>query len=57
MAIFTYLQHCILYIGPGMSGGVFAAIIGIITAFVLSLFAIIWYPLKKLIRFIKSIFE
>ena len=44
----------ILYIGPGMSGGVFAAIIGILASFFFSLIAIFWYPFKKLIRFIKS---
>lgn len=47
----------ISYIGPGLSGGVLAVIIGIITSFALSLIAILWYPLKKLIRFIKSKFD
>jgi hypothetical protein len=37
------------YIGPGLGGGVIATVLGFLTAIVLSLFAIIWYPIKKLI--------
>lgn len=57
MVLLTFLQQLLLYIGPGISGGVIATIIGILTAFVLSLFAIFWYPLKKLISYIKSKFN
>ena len=35
------------YIGPGMSGGVIAAIFGIIAAFFLGLLGIIYYPIKR----------
>ena len=35
------------YIGPGMSGGVIAAILGIITAFFLGLWGILYYPIKR----------
>lgn len=38
-----------LYIGPGMGGGFIAAILGIIISFFLALFAILWYPFKRLI--------
>lgn len=44
----------LLYIGPGMSGGVFAVLIGILTSFLLSLIAIFWYPFKRLFRRIKT---
>jgi ATP/ADP translocase len=39
------------YLGPGMSGGLITAIIGIIASIILALFGIIYYPIK---RFIKS---
>jgi len=52
----TNIQQSLLYLGPGMGGGVLSAILGILTAFILSIFAILWYPLKKLIRFLKSKF-
>ena len=35
------------YIGPGMGGGVIAAIFGIIAAFFLGLFGILYYPIKR----------
>ena len=35
------------YIGPGMGGGVIAAIFGIIAAFFLVLWGILYYPIKR----------
>jgi hypothetical protein len=46
-----------LYIGPGMSGGLIALIIAIILSFFTFLFALLFYPIKKLIRFIKNKFR
>ena len=46
-----------MYIGPGIGGGTALAILGILTSFFLSLVAIFWYPLKKLIRYLKSKFK
>jgi len=53
MLLFTILNS-VLYIGPGMTGGVLAAITGILASFFFSLIAIFWYPLKKLVRYIKA---
>lgn len=36
-----------VYLGPGMGGGVIAAIIGIIAAFFLGLWGILYYPIKR----------
>ena len=38
------------YIGPGMTGGVFAATIGIIVAIFAALFGLIWFPIKRLLK-------
>lgn len=38
------------YIGPGMAGGVIAAIIGFIAAFFLGLWGILYYPIKRAIK-------
>tara|TARA_B100000212_G_C26902992_1_gene334524 strand:- start:28 stop:237 length:210 start_codon:yes stop_codon:yes gene_type:complete len=35
------------YIGPGMGGGVIAAIFGIIAAFFIGLWGILYYPIKR----------
>jgi hypothetical protein len=50
----TILDYLILYIGPGMGGGLLAVIWGILLAFFLSIIAIFWTPIKKIIRFFKS---
>ena len=41
------LSPVFAYIGPGMGGGVIAAIFGIIAAFFLGLWGILYYPIKR----------
>ena len=38
------------YIGPGMAGGVIAAIFGFIAAIFLALIGILYYPIKRAIQ-------
>ena len=38
------------YIGPGMGGGVIAAIFGILAAFFLGLWGILYYPFKRALK-------
>ena len=38
------------YIGPGMGGGIIAAIFGIIAAFFLGLWGILYYPIKRALK-------
>lgn len=38
------------YIGPGVGAGVIATVLGILAAVGLALFAVLWYPLKRLLR-------
>ena len=38
------------YIGPGMGGGVIAAIFGIIAAFFIGLWGILYYPINVLLK-------
>ena len=45
--IFSNLSPFFAYIGPGMGGGVIAAIFGIIAAFFLGLWGILYYPIKR----------
>lgn len=42
------------YIGPGMGGGVIAAIFGIIAAIFLGLWGILYYPIKRALKNKKS---
>ena len=45
--IFSSGNSLFAYIGPGMGGGVIAAIFGIIAAFFLGLWGILYYPIKR----------
>ena len=38
------------YIGPGMGGGVIAAIIGFFVAILLALWGILYYPIKRALK-------
>ena len=44
---FSNISPFFAYIGPGMGGGVIAAIFGIIAAFFLGLWGILYYPIKR----------
>ncbi len=51
--IFNFFSNAIsffVYIGPGMGGGIIAAIIGIIAAFILGLWGILYYPIKRALK-------
>ena len=38
------------YIGPGMGGGLLAAVLGVIGAVLLALFGILYYPIKRMLK-------
>lgn len=44
----------IAYVGPGLGAGAIAAVIGILTGFLLLLLGFVWYPIKKFIRWFKN---
>ena len=48
--IFSSANSLLAYIGPGMGGGVVAAIFGLIAAFFLGLWGILYYPIKRALK-------
>ena len=42
------------YVGPGLGAGTLAAILGVVVSIFLALFAIVWYPIKRLIKKTKA---
>lgn len=38
------------YIGPGMAGGVFAGVLGVVGAVLLALVGILYYPIKRMLK-------
>lgn len=43
-----------LYVGPGLGAGTIATIIGVLVSLILALFALLWYPFKRLIKKIRA---
>lgn len=39
----------VAYIGPGLGAGTLAVILGFIGSIFLAIFALVWYPLKRLL--------
>ena len=50
--IFSFPSYA--YIGPGMSGGVIAAVLGVIVAIFAAIFGIFYFPLKRFLKNIKK---
>lgn len=38
------------YIGPGVASGALAAVVGVIGSIFLALFAVIYYPIKRMLK-------
>ncbi len=38
------------YVGPGLGLGALGAVLGVVLSVLLALFAIFWYPLKRLLK-------
>lgn len=49
-----YPEILFAYIGPGMAGGIILSILGIILAIVISLFGILYFPIKRYLEKIKK---
>lgn len=50
MAPFVMISPAYAYVGPGMGAGTFAVALGIIGSIFLALFAIIYYPFKRMLK-------
>lgn len=50
LSFFLISFSCFAYIGPGMSGGIIAAIIGFFGAILLALWGILYYPIKRALK-------
>lgn len=52
--ILTFEASAQAYIGPGLGGGTLTVVLGFLASIFLALFAVIWYPVKRLVRKMKS---
>ena len=50
LSLFLISLPSYAYIGPGMGGGVIAAIVGFFAAILLGLWGILYYPIKRALQ-------
>jgi len=50
LILFIFYTPMYAYIGPGMSGGLIATIIGIIGSIFLAIFGVLYYPIKRFLK-------
>lgn len=50
LSFLIFASNSYAYIGPGMSGGVIAAILGFIAAIFLAIWGILYYPIKRALK-------
>ncbi len=41
------------YVGPGLGAGAVGVVLGVLASVILALFAIVWYPVKRLLKKMK----
>lgn len=42
------------YIGPGLGAGAIASVLGILAGLIMLIVGVVWYPIKRFIRYLKS---
>jgi len=52
--LLAYPPLALAYIGPGLGSGAVVAVLGTLAGLLMLLIGVIWYPIKRLIRRIKS---
>ena len=49
-AILILPQTAHAYVGPGLGRGAIAVILGVIGSILLAIFAVFWYPIKRMLK-------
>ncbi|TSA40716.1 MAG: hypothetical protein D4R63_05260 [Methylococcaceae bacterium] len=42
------------YIGPGLGAGALASVVGILAGFFMLIIGVVWYPIKRVIKYFKG---
>jgi membrane protein implicated in regulation of membrane protease activity len=50
LTLFLLPTPALAYIGPGVGAGAIGAVLGVIGSIFLGLFAILWYPIKRVLK-------
>ena len=50
VSLIAYPMIGLAYVGPGLGAGALAVLLGIIGSIFLALFAVFWYPFKRILK-------
>lgn len=54
LGILIYPSASFAYIGPGLGVGAVAAVLGVLFGLLMLLVGVVWYPLKRLIKWVRA---
>ena len=54
ISLVIYPSVALAYIGPGLGSGAVVAVLGTVFGFLMLLVGVIWYPIKKLVRRLRT---
>ena len=54
LGVIVYSPFAFSYVGPGIGAGALVAVLGTLFGLVMLLVGIVWYPIKKMIRYLRS---
>ncbi len=54
LLVLFFSTNAYAYIGPGMGGGIVAATLGIVVAIVVALLGIVWFPIKRALKRVRT---
>jgi hypothetical protein len=54
IAVLAYSPLALAYIGPGLGAGAIATVLGIVSGLLMLVVGIVWYPVKRLVRRLRS---
>ena len=54
VSLLAYAPFASAYIGPGLGTGVVAAVLGTLAGLLMLIVGVVWYPLKRFVRYLRS---
>jgi hypothetical protein len=54
LTVIVFSSNADAYIGPGLGAGALGVVLGVLASVILAVFAIVWYPLKRFLKKMKT---
>lgn len=54
LIVIIFSSNVNAYIGPGLGAGALSVVLGVLASVIITLFAMVWYPVKRLLKKMKT---